>query len=446
MIPSSTPVTRAPLPPRPPEEALRGFVARVAAELGGEVISTDAGDLVKLSSDWSRMSPVLQEKLPPGRFTADVVVAPATSAQIPAVLAAAHEFGVPITPRGAGTGNYGQATPFAGGAVLDLRRCDRVLEVGDGWVRVEAGAKLTDVDAAVRATGQDLWIFPSTKGSTAGGFVAGGSAGTGTIEHGTTADGFVREVVVAPCDGSGSTLRVAGEQALAHVHAYGVTGVLTELVLATEPAREWSALYVAADDFETGVAVLAGLRDLGPRLASMDEPPLVENLPTPHVERGAFSVRAILADTVLDAARELVDRCAARVSAVVPGVAATDLLSGMSYNHPVYFLQQAGYPCFHLEVGGDPLWHEPDVVRAQLPNVLLHLEVGYRGIQGMLVADYVDEEQVLAGIERLQAVGVGVHSPHQWYVDRHLPQIRAVVADVDPRGLLNPGKLTAEDA
>ncbi|MFI5954471.1 FAD-binding oxidoreductase [Cryptosporangium sp. NPDC051539] len=425
------------LPPTPTSLQVDDFVRLV----GPEVVRTDHKELVKLSSDWSKMSPVLQEKLPPGRFTAQLVVTPLSAEEIPRILTAAFETGVPITPRGAGTGNYGQATPFAGGAVLDLRRCNRVLEVGDGFVRVEPGAKLTDVDTAVRETGQDLWMFPSTKGSTAGGFVGGGSAGTGTIEHGTTFDGFVRSVTVAPCDGSGSSVTASGTDALPYVHAYGVTGVLSELTLATEPARDWRAVYLAADDYDTGTAILRGLREFGPRLASMDEVPLAAHLPSSYVDKTRISVRAILPAASVTGVRDLVYDLGGDVSAVVDGVEATDLLSGMSYNHPVYFLQQSGYRCFHLESAGDPLWQAPDAIRALLPNVLFHLELGHRGMQAMIVADYVDEEQVLGGIAGLEALGVAVHSPHQWYVDRQLPMIRAVAPRVDPRGLLNPGKL-----
>ena len=48
--------------------------------------------------------------------------------------------GVPITPRGKGTANYGQTLPMAGGLVLDTSRARKILEVGDGWLRAEAGA------------------------------------------------------------------------------------------------------------------------------------------------------------------------------------------------------------------------------------------------------------------------------------------------------------------
>ena len=431
-------VTRAPLPPVPSSDA----VARFVDAIGPEIVREDPAELVKLSSDWSRMSPVLQEKLPPGRFTAQLVVAPGSAADVPRILAAAYEYGIPITPRGAGTGNYGQATPFAGGAVLDLRGCNAVLEVGEGFVRVEPGAKLTAVDAAVRDTGQDLWMFPSTKGSTAGGFVGGGSAGTGTIEHGTTYDGFVRSLKVAPCDGSGSAFVAEGSDALPYIHAYGVTGVLTELTLATEPGRDWRAVYVAVDEYRTGTDILRRIRPLAPRLASLDEVPLVEHLPSEFVDRTRLSVRAILPASSVAAFAEVVASVGGEITDVLESVEATDLLSGMSYNHPVYFLQQSGYSCFHLECGGDPLWDSPDAIRAALPNALFHLDLGYRGIQGMVVADYTSEEGVLDAIAALEGLGVGVHSPHQWYVDRQVEVIRGLAPTIDPRGLLNPGKLT----
>jgi len=42
---------------------------------------------------------------------------------------------------------------------------------------------------------------------------------------------------------------------------------------------------------------------------------------------------------------------------------------------------------------------------------------------------------------RLEALGVGVHSPHQWYVDRNVALARETALRTDPKGLLNPGKL-----
>jgi FAD/FMN-containing dehydrogenase len=420
------------------------FAELLRKELGERLVSTDARMIRRVSSDWARLSPILMEKIPPGRYLADVAVRPTDPEQVPALLALAYEHDVPVTPRGAGTGNYGQATPFSGGVLLDLRGLDEVLSVEEGLVRTQPGARLTVVDRAVREAGADLWIFPSTKGSSLGGFIGGGSAGTGTIEHGTTGDGWVSELRIAPCDGTGSTFTVSGADALAYIHAYGVTGIITELTVRTTPAREWVAFYASFDTYAAAVEVHRALPGLAvlPRLASADEPRLVANLPAPvDLEPDRVSLRIILESSTVAEVSDRVRAAGGAVVAVLEGYGQTDRLSTMSYNHPIFFLQQSGYPCFHLEVGGLPLWDDPDAVRSVYPNSMIHLELGANGPIGMLVADYESEERVLAGFAELESIGIGIHSPHQWNVDRHLEQILATVPRTDPKGLLNPGKL-----
>ncbi len=419
------------------------LTAILAEELGADAVTTDPRKLVKVSSDWARMSPVLAEKVPPGRYVADVAVRPTSPEQVPRILQLAHGLDVPVTPRGAGTGNYGQATPFDGGVLLDLRSLDAVRVDGE-TLTAGAGARLTDVDAAARAAGRDIWIFPSTKGSTIGGFLAGGSAGTGTIERGTTTDGWVVSVTVAPMDGSGTTRTFTGDAMAPYIHTYGVTGILTEVTVRTDPARDWVAVYASFPTYPQTVAVHRSLLDLPvlPRLASADEPALVATLPAPFpLDATQHSLRVIAeASTVGELTRRVVDG-GGEVVAVIEDYAATDVLSGMSYNHPVYFRQRAGHPCFHMETGGTAIWDDPDAVRAIYPGTLLHLELMERAPLAMVVGDYAGEEQVLAGVPRFEAIGMGVHSPHQWYVDRNVDLARETARTTDPKGLLNPGKL-----
>jgi FAD/FMN-containing dehydrogenase len=419
----------------------------IAKLLGPDVVTTDPELLLKMSSDWSRMSPILQEKVPAGRYMPDVVVRPTTGDEVAQVLKVAFEHDVPVTPRGSGTGNYGQATPFDGGIVLDLRGLDAITVNESGTVTAGAGAKITAIDVAARAAGRDIWIYPSTKGSTLGGFVGGGSAGTGTIEHGSTSDGYVLAVTVAPMDGSGTTFTVRGEDAKPYVHVYGVTGVVTEIEVATDAARDWVAVYAAFDDWTSMVAVHRSLLDLPvlPRLASADPPALVPSLPAPvDLDPSRHSLRVIAeASTVAEVDARVV-AAGGTVVATLADYAETDKLSSMSYNHPVYFLQKA-HPertWFHMETGGTAHWDAPEAVRAVYDgDVHLHLELMGHAPLAMVVADYTSEEHVLAGIPRLEALGLGVHSPHQWYVDRHVDLAREVSRATDPKGLLNPGKL-----
>ncbi|MBD8078865.1 FAD-binding oxidoreductase [Cellulosimicrobium arenosum] len=421
--------------------------ARIADLLGPDLVSTDAELLLKASSDWSRMSPVLQEKVPAGRYLPDAVVRPRTGDDVAQVLKAAYEHDVPVTPRGSGTGNYGQATPFDGGLVLDLRGLDSIRVNDSGTVTAGAGAKITAIDVAARAAGRDIWIYPSTKGSTIGGFVGGGSAGTGTIEHGSTSDGFVLSLTVAPMDGSGTTFTVAGPDVAPYVHVYGVTGVVVELEIATDPAREWVAVYAAFDDWDAMTGVHRSLLDLPvlPRLASADPPALVPSLPASvPLDPAKHSLRVIAEASTVSEVEARVVAGGGAVVASLADYAETDKLSSMSYNHPVYFLQKA-HPdrsWFHMETGGLAHWDAPAAVQeAYDGDVHLHVELMGHAPLAMVVADYVCEDQVLAGIPRLEALGLGVHSPHQWYVDRNVELARETARTTDPKGLLNPGKL-----
>ena len=448
---TSTTSTAAGGPAGTPQDTVAARTALVAAQvtelLGADAVSTDAELLLKASSDWSRMSPVLQEKVPAGRYLPDAVVRPRTADEVAQVLRVAYEHDVPVTPRGAGTGNYGQATPFDGGLVLDLRGLDTVRVNDSGSVTAGAGAKITAIDVAARAAGRDIWIYPSTKGSTIGGFVGGGSAGTGTIEHGSTTDGFVLSLTVAPMDGSGTTFTVSGPDVAPYVHVYGVTGVVVEVEIATDPARDWVAIYAAFDDWASMTSVHRALLDLPvlPRLASADPPALVPSLPASvPLDPDRFSLRVIAeASTVTDVEAAVVAAGGAVVASLAD-YAETDKLSSMSYNHPVYFLQKA-HPdrsWFHMETGGLAHWDAPEDVRAVYDgDVHLHVELMGHAPLAMVVADYVSEEEVLAGIPRLEELGLGVHSPHQWYVDRNVELARETARTTDPKGLLNPGKL-----
>ena len=76
------------------------------------------------SRDFFWYSPVLKRQL--DHVTADLVVSPKDEAEVdPRARRPAYAHGVPVTPRGAGTGNYGQAMPLAGGVVLEPRRHER---------------------------------------------------------------------------------------------------------------------------------------------------------------------------------------------------------------------------------------------------------------------------------------------------------------------------------
>ena len=116
---------------------------KVAADLTPIECISDRALVRQKSRDFFWYSPVLNEKLKGVR--GDLVVCPTSEEEVVRTLAYCHAHRIAVTPRGAGTGNYGQAMPLQGGVVLDLSRLDRFLWLRDGVARVQAGLKLIDL-------------------------------------------------------------------------------------------------------------------------------------------------------------------------------------------------------------------------------------------------------------------------------------------------------------
>lgn len=93
-------------------------IAALRRDLDGLKIEDNPKLVQQKSRDFYWYSPILRRQL--DAVTGDIVVTPQSESEVVRVLAACHRHGVPVTPRGSGTGNYGQAMPLAGGVVLNL--------------------------------------------------------------------------------------------------------------------------------------------------------------------------------------------------------------------------------------------------------------------------------------------------------------------------------------
>lgn len=426
----------------------RSLEAALTEALGPRGVSSDPRQREKASVDGARMSPVIAELLPLG--VADLVAFPADAAEIAETVRIAVAHGAPITARGKGTGNYGQAIPMPGGLVLDTSRARAVVEVGDGWITAEAGAPMAALELAARQRGQQLWMYPSTVHSSIGGFLSGGSGGTGSIAHGSNHEGFVLALDVATPASDGTIVHVEGEDALGYVHNYGTAGIIIRATVRLEPLQEWRGLYASFGDFAGSMSVLQRLAALRPhpRLVSADDPHVTAQLPPdPAFPEGRSSLRTIIDATLVEEATAIISAAGGRIEDVREGPQVSAAISVLSYNHPIEWLQKSEPGVyFHVEVGGDALIDRHDEVMAVYPGAHLHIEAtGLRPI-GMLAGVYESPEQIIEGITALTALGVGVHSPHQWNVDFRLPETIELARVTDPRGLLNPGKLNPDYA
>lgn len=174
------------------------------------------------------------------------VALPRTTAEVAAVLRTAHELGVPVVPRGAGTSLAGGALPTADCILLGVARMTRVIEVNlaDRFIHVETGRTNLSVTGAVEAEGFFYAPDPSSQIACAiAGNIAMNSGGAHCLKYGVTTNNLlgVRMVLI-----DGTEVTVGGPWADAGgldllgviCGSEGQLGVVTEAWLRILPKPE----------------------------------------------------------------------------------------------------------------------------------------------------------------------------------------------------------------
>src|SRR6202142_471268 len=214
-------------------------------------VSTVPQVVNRLSRDFYWYSPVLRKRLD-GKV-ADVVVHPLNVSEIQDVLRYCYANDIPVTPRGAGTGNYGQAVPLHGGVLLDLSRMDQIESIdGGGGAICQPAGRLGVPEGEGRKVGWELRCYPSTVvKASVGGFLGGGSGGIGSVTHGGLRDfATVRALDVVTMEESPRLVHHEGEAIHEILHAWGTNGIITRIWLALTPSVEWAQCAVAFDTFD----------------------------------------------------------------------------------------------------------------------------------------------------------------------------------------------------
>ncbi|MFB6156389.1 MAG: FAD-binding oxidoreductase [Haloferacaceae archaeon] len=155
----------------------------------------------------------------------DVVVWPATTADVSAVLAACDERGVPVTPYAAGSGLEGGSVPTSGGVSLDLTRMDGIVDVRPEDLQVDVQAGVVGGDLNERLGDHGLFFPPlpsSGEFSTIGGMIATDASGMKTVKYGEVAD-WVLELEAVLADG---TVVELGSKAIKTSSGYNLKDVV----------------------------------------------------------------------------------------------------------------------------------------------------------------------------------------------------------------------------
>ena len=420
------------------------------------------------SRDFFWYSPVLKTRL--DHIVADFVVSPRNEAEVIEVLKTCYAHNVPVTTRGAGTGNYGQAMPLAGGCVMHLKNMATVKEVHRGRVVVEPGCLLKDLDAVTKAqSAQELRMFSSTWATaTIGGFIAGGSGGVGSCTWGSLRDlGNIIRLRVVTMEEEPRVLEFRGEELARVSHAYGTNGIITEIELPLAPAYDWCEMFVAFDDFKEAAQFAADLANQDGiliKLATVFEAPIAHDFfqrVKPHVDPDTNLVGLMVAPHSMDGFMTFLNRNATakliyrsddndwdrNPGAVFEYGWNHTTLRALKVDPSITYLQvRYGYPD-HLE--------KVEAIRAALGGeVLQHLEVlresGKVIFAGLSLVKFTTEARLDEIVKIHEDLGCMIFNPHRYTLeeggrqtvdDRQLTFKR----EADPKGLLNPGKMIAWD-
>ena len=207
------------------------------------------------------------------KATPGVVVLPGSTEQVAEVVKIARAHGLPVVPRGAGTGLSGGALPVPGCVLVGLSRMKRVLQVDldNAWMRVEPGVVNLDVSRKLAPQGYYYAPDPSSQSvCTIGGNVAENSGGAHCLKYGFTVNHVLGARVVLG-DGSiadlgGPVLDAPGYDLTgALVGSEGTLGIVTEVVLRIlrkpEATRTFFATFPSTDEAGNAVSriIAAGI-------------------------------------------------------------------------------------------------------------------------------------------------------------------------------------------
>ena len=453
-----------PTPPFP--DSLR---VELRALLGPENLIESGESLVSLSQDYYWYSPALKPLL--GDKRADVVARPGTIDQLRSLLAACYRAQVGVTPRGGGTGNYGQCMPIYGGVVVDVTRLDRVHSVEGGVVRAEPGARLGVIESLARPAGWELRCYPSTwMKATLGGFFGGGAGGIGGVRWGGIASGdTVKSITILTCEAEPRTIRYEGPAAMVALRTFGTTGIMTEIEMRLAPKLDYDQIALSSPDWD----LLLEWTDAATRnpqwrkrVASQFQwpipsyfKPITKQLRANEHVSFLMPERSQTAEFIASAEKAGLTCVYNRPLSDPPK---PPFLSDFTYNHTTLWAIKTDPSITYVQAGftADFRAQIKDLMTRFKDEVLIHLEWGARdpsrvmgpdaspeamGVGGIPLIRYTTPERFNEIVGYARSIGVYVGDTHTYHLTATTPEgtlaRHALKHEVDPRGLLNPGKM-----
>lgn len=452
-------------------------VRRLVGLVGADHVITDPDRLMVYECDG----------LTAYRWPPRAVVLPADTEETSGVVRVLHEAGIPVVPRGAGTGLSGGALAPEGAVVVGTARMNRILSIDpdNRTARLQAGVVNSRLTEAAQPHGLYYAPDPSSQTvSTIGGNVAENSGGPHCLKYGVTSRYISGLTVVLPggdvveLGGAGRDPGAGFDLVGLFVGSEGCFGLATEvevrLLPVPEGVRTLLAIFDSLEDAGRAVTAIVGAGLLPAALEIMD-----------HASIQAVEASVFAAGYPKDAAAALViefdgtdaglDADAARAELFCMECGAREVRRARdeAERQGLWKGRKKAFGAFG-RLAPDLIVQDATVPRTRLPEVLGRIRgigkkygltvanvfhAGDGNLHPKILFDRRDKEQ-LARVEKASQeimalcveVGGTITGEHGVGVDKrrymplvHSPDDLAAMASVksafDPEGLFNPGKV-----
>jgi len=427
----------------------------VQQELVGLEIISEPNSLARLSLDYFHFSPILKKLLENKR--GDLVVRPINEAEVIKIAKICVKHRIALTVRGAGTGNYGQAVPLEGGIILDTTHLNKIIELSSGLARVESGCRMASIDRETQKLGWELRMIPSTyQSASIGGFIGGGSVGSGSLNYGLIKElGNVRMVRLVTLEDEPRIIELRGKDIEKVMHAYGTNGIITEIELPLAPAYNWREIIVVfpnlmqAAYFGQALAQCDGIIKKSVTVFGDPIPSYFKALEN-YLPKGCSCALLAVEDSNLEFLKVLIDQYEGAIS-YNKGSSSISLLE-FTWNHTTLLARTINSNLTYLQVVYFDLNTVEDLYKKFARELFIHLE--FIRIEGKVIptglplVQFTSEQRLEEIIKYHKEHGATIANPHTYFIeDGGTGDIDPAQIDfkklVDPYGLMNPGKIRA---
>ena len=364
-----------------------------------------------------------------------------------------------MTVRGAGTGNYGQCIPLEGGIILDTSKMNQIKWLKPGIACVQPGVRMAAFDKQAREIGWELRIAPSTyRTASIGGFIGGGSVGMGSVNYGQISDrGNLRRVRLVTLEEQPQVLELQGDEVQKVLHAYGTTGIITELEIPLAPAYPWQEVIVTFDDFMTAASFGQALSDsngIVKKLVSIHASPIpgyfaaLQN----YIPQGKHCALLMVSEYDFAPFQDLVREYQGEITyskSTAEAIKGTSLLE-FTWNHTTLHARSVDSNLTYLQTFYFTLERLEKLYQQAGDEIMIHLEflrAGDKAVPaGLQLVRFTTEARLNEIIRDRESQGAFIANPHVYTIedggDKQInPQKVEFKQQVDPYGLLNPGKM-----